>query len=103
MKSAVDNAADKEQVQRAVRADKRNRQRRIEDTKTVLSTREGRRYLWELMSACRVFATCYSSDAPEMAFKEGMRNVGLMVLSDLNECGSEWYSLMLKENCNVDD
>ena len=55
------------------------------DIAAVFSTREGRRFFARLMHDCGLYITSLSlansERTHEMAFREGARNVGLMVLS----------------------
>lgn len=52
-----------------------------EDLRALLSTREGARFLCRLLDVCGVDRGSYTTtgDALNMAFREGMRSVGLML------------------------
>ncbi len=80
------------QRQRADRAETR----RLAALKTVMATAEGRRYLWWLLDRCGVFRTSFTGDNSTF-FNEGMRNVGLMVLGDVNAACPEQYLVMINE------
>ena len=56
-----------------------------EDFRALLSTREGARFLCRLLDVCGVDRGSYTpaGDTHNMAFREGMRSVGLML--------TEWY------------
>lgn len=69
--------------------------------KSVLSTVQGRRFVWGMLERCGVYSLSYTGDPTRTAFNEGMRNVGLLLIALLNECGDEWYGVMQKENSSV--
>jgi len=82
-------ADDRERAERA--------QRRLE-TREIMATPTGRRFLARWLERCGVFTVCYdpSSDR-NTTFNLGMRNVGLMLMADLEEAGVDLYAAMLKE------
>ena len=56
------------------------------DLGAIFSTREGARFFSALLDLCGVFRLSYQGEETHaMAFKEGARNVGLQVLSALEE------------------
>lgn len=93
----VKNAADKDQVRRAQKKEQSDHERRLNDLRYVLNDRRGRRFLWKTMSDCGIFQTSFSSSTNVTFFNEGQRNVGLKILSDLNEAAPEVYVLMCEE------
>lgn len=93
----VRNAADPEQVAQAKEKIESINDRRLNDIREVLSTRRGRRFYWELLEFCGIFKTS-NSDQFQIFFNEGMRNVGLKLLADVNEASPEAYLLMLRES-----
>jgi hypothetical protein len=50
------------------------------DLLTVLSTPEGRRFVWGLVAQCGCFVQSFNGDALATAFNEGRRSVGLSLL-----------------------
>ena len=94
--SLVKNAADPEQVAAAKEKAESINDRRLNDIREVLSTRRGRRFFWRYLEVCGVYKTS-NADEHQIFFNEGMRNVGLQLLADLNEAEPEVYMVMLRE------
>ena len=97
MKPLVKNAADEKQVKAAQNAVNDLRKQELEDLKFILQTPQGRRFVWRYLGVCGVFEISFTGNS-ETFFKEGKRNVGLMLLSDVNEAHPEAYLEMLKES-----
>lgn len=95
--SLVKNAADPEQVQKAKEKSESFNDRRLNDVREVLNTVRGRRFFWRYLEICGVFKTS-NADASQIFFNEGMRNIGLQLLADVNEASPEAYLLMLRES-----
>lgn len=91
------NAADEGAVQGASRKQKANRQTQVNDVAWVLSTPQGRRFIWRYLEDCKVFQTTFNPSGSIMTYQEGQRNVGLMLLADVNESQPEAYILMMNE------
>ena len=96
----VKNASDHEQVTAAEKSDEKDEAIRKNDFEMVLRTREGRSVLWTLLKSCGVFRTVMAPDVAQMNFNEGMRNVGLNLLSYIVECSPDIYLTMIKEHMN---
>lgn len=84
-----------------------SRKRHLLDVLAILSTVEGRRFIIELLGACRVFKNNWTPSAEIHRF-EGMRHIGLTVLRDIEDLGikglelyhtaqKEYISLQLEE------
>jgi hypothetical protein len=67
------------------------------DIAFILSHAEGRRFYWGLMKQCGIFKSSFTGNNTTF-FNEGERNIGLKLLSDLNEIAPEAYVLMIKED-----
>lgn len=98
MRALVKNAADEGQVKNADEKEKRGRERDLDDLFTVLSTIQGRRFVWRYLSLCGVFRTSFAGEIGQTAFNEGSRIVGLTMLNDINEADDTAYMKMLKES-----
>jgi hypothetical protein len=96
-KPFVTNAADESQVKAAGHKERRHREIQISDMKQVLSTVEGRRFIWELLSFCRIFESSYNGQFGTI-YNEGHRNVGLKILADVNDADPGAYTKMLTES-----
>ena len=67
-----------------------------ESTSFIMSDERGRRFMWWLLGRCHVYATSFTGNSATF-FKEGERNIGLMVLDRvMTEC-PDLYPEMHKE------
>ena len=94
--SLVRNAADAQQVEDAKQKVESKNDQRLNDIREVLGTRRGRRFFWRYLEICGVYKTS-NADQHQIFFNEGMRNIGLQLLADLNEAAPESYLIMLRE------
>ena len=58
---------------------------------------EGREWLWDVLTMCRLYVNAFSSDPTVMAFNCGMQNVGQRLLADIIEAAPELYLAMQQE------
>lgn len=66
--------------------DESARLREISDLCFVMRSREGERVLRRILGATRLYGLSYTrGDSHETAFREGMRRVGLWLLSEMGE------------------
>lgn len=74
------------------------REQEIADLRAVMSTAEGRRFIWKMLGDAGVFSPTFIAGAPDVsAFNEGARNVGLRLLGDITSEAPEQYLIMQKE------
>jgi hypothetical protein len=96
------NAADPRQIRKAGQKERLAKQGELNDLRTVLETRPGRRFVWRQLQRAGVFRTSYEQGVPDRtAFNEGRRSNGLQLLADIHELDSSFYVLMQKES--IDD
>lgn len=69
----------------------------VEDTKALMSRKQGRRFVHGILERAGVWRLSFHTNALQMAFNEGARNEGLALLAKITEHCPEFYSLMLKE------
>lgn len=67
------------------------------DFKWLMSDKRGRRIVWKLLESTGVFRSSFTGNS-ETFFREGARNVGLMLMSDINTHAPDAYVLMLEES-----
>jgi hypothetical protein len=96
-KALVGNAADPQQVKEARQKQKLARERELNDLRVVLQHRPGRRFVWSLLCRCGIFDVGFSTDPATMGFSAGMRNLGLLVMKDLEEADETAYQTMAME------
>lgn len=73
------------------------RERELNDIRTTLKSRSGRRLYWRLLCAAGVFRQSYMGNPEDTFFNEGRRSLGLKMLSDLMEAAPDQYAVMAKE------
>ena len=68
-----------------------------DDFKWLMSSKRGRRIVWRLLERTGVYRSSFTGNS-ETFFREGQRNVGLMLMAQINEFSPDQYALMLKES-----
>lgn len=96
------NAADISKVREARQRERDAAKLADSDLKWMLSEPAGRRFLWKLMSDCGVFKSSFHPSS-QIYFNEGVRSVGLNILSDLTRLAPEAFPQMMLENRGQDD
>ena len=90
------NAADIDQIKKGAKNEKSKRQVEIDDMKFILSTRQGRSFVWRHMTNAGIFQSCFTGNSATF-FNEGRREVGLKLLAEVQEASPESYLQMMKE------
>jgi hypothetical protein len=67
----------------------------------IMSEPVGREWFYDLLSSCHVYTSSFGHNALAMAFREGERNVGIRIGSDITEASPDLYLQMLKEAAHV--
>lgn len=75
----------------------REQERRAAGLRYILEDRRGRDWLWSLLEGCRIWQSSYTGDQTTV-FYEGMRNVGLRLLSELAATAPEALVTLITEN-----
>jgi len=88
---ANDRKAEAEGLEQSVQ-----RRQEVEDLKWLMGHKQGRRFVWRLLEKAGVYRTSFTGNS-ETFFREGMRNIGLFVLSEVMEVTPEQFAMMLKE------
>ena len=88
-------------------ADKAQRERIAQegeeaDVRWLMSSKRGRRILWRLLEHSGVFRLSFNTNAMQMAFAEGNRNLGNRYLTLIHAVSPENYPVMAKENTDDD-
>lgn len=103
---AVEKAFREQEAQEQAREEQRKRdekrlEKRLDRLKAVLSTEEGRAFLWMLMEDCNIFAPVFDTDHAVMARREGARQVGLRIMAESSAQFPDLYTRMATENMNL--
>lgn len=67
------------------------------DLQAILSSEQGRRFLYRLLGMAGIYRNHFDADPGVMAANCGASNLGLMVLSEMQRVDPESYVTMLKE------
>lgn len=70
---------------------------RVTDLQWLMEHPEGRRFMWWLLERAGVYRTTFDANATVMAFREGHRNLGVMLEAECRTHVLERYIQMLKE------
>ena len=64
----------------------------------ILGNKQGRRFIMKMIGKMGVWRSSFTEDPLEMAFSEGQRNVGLMLLNMAIKHSPNFYKMMVEEN-----
>ena len=92
------NASDRKAIRAAEKAAAIAERQHREVVIESMATPQRRRYVWEKLAAAGIFATTFSTDPLQMAFNEGQRNAGLILLNDVIENCPEQFILAMRES-----
>lgn len=67
-----------------------------EDMRWLMSGPRGRRIIHGILEAAGIWRTSFTGNS-ETYFREGMRNIGLMVLAQINDACADSYTTMMQE------
>lgn len=70
----------------------------IADFKWLMSDSRGRRFMWRTLGHCRLFQSSIGPTDAITNYNEGQRNVGLFLLSQVNDLTPSLYAVMAAEN-----
>jgi hypothetical protein len=66
------------------------------DFKWLMSDARGRRFMWRLLGITGLYRSSFTGNSTTF-YNEGMRNVGLMLIADVNDLTPEAYLKMIEE------
>lgn len=89
-------ASTPEEVRSAGAQTKAQRDADMDDVRKVMATPEGRRVVWRWLAAARVFGRCYTGSS-ETFYREGRREYGLQLFSEVLEACPDLYSQAVHE------
>jgi hypothetical protein len=96
-KALVGNASSEKQIKDAVSKEKLQKLKAENALRFVFSTKEGRKFYWDLMGYCGIFTESADNSGSWTYYKEGKRSIGLKLLADLHELDPNVYSQMINE------
>jgi len=92
------DTSDKEQVNTARKKAARTKADRLKFISAAMTHEQGRAWFYDILVFCKVFQGPYADDPYRTAFLCGEQNVGLRILSDIQEAAADNYLVMLREN-----
>jgi len=92
------NASDPEQVAAKRRSAGKKRKASEDVVHTIMSTQAGREWMRTILDSCHSFSTSFTGEPFSMAFKEGERNIGLMLTAQIMRAAPDEFIMMLKEH-----
>lgn len=93
----VKNAGDPKQVKTGKQKEKLRRESEINDIKAVMETKFGRRFMWRILSHCKVFESIWHGSAL-IHYQSGVQDVGHFVMAEIIAADKELFLLMQNEN-----
>lgn len=96
-RARVANAADPEQVRDAGRRESLEEKQRKADLAALMQLPAGRRFLYWLLETCGLYRTSFNTDPLRMALREGERNIGLRLMTALEDADPRHYLTILTE------
>lgn len=76
----------------------RVRQQEADDLAWLMSDKRGRRFMYRLLGDCRLYETSFEAENTHLtAWREGVRNIGLLLVAQLSRDCPDRMSEMFKE------
>ena len=91
------NAADLDAIKKKGKQDKFNNNQELLDMRFILSTQQGRRFVWKNLTRAGIFQTSFTGNSTTF-FNEGKRDIGLKMLADVMEASPDSYVAMIRES-----
>lgn len=76
---------------------KLSRRQEVDDLKFIMSSKEGRRFIWRLLTHCGVYRSIWSNSAA-IHYNSGMQDVGHFVQAEVIDAAEGSYLQMIKES-----
>lgn len=92
------DTSDKEQVNKARKKASRTRADRLKFVEAGMTMPQGRAWFYDFLMRCHIFNTPFDEDPYRHAYRAGEANIGLQVLSDIQEVSAQDYVKMISEN-----
>ncbi len=96
-KDPTPDVGDEKQVKRKKSRAQRLREQNDEELRAVLSQPVGRAVIWRILQDCGIYQSSLSSEALQMAAREGRRNLGLWLMGEVHSADAQAYALMQGE------
>lgn len=90
------DAGDAEKVGKKASEAKRLEDSRIDGLRQIMQSKNGRCWMWKLLGDCQIFSVVFNGNSRDY-FNLGMRNIGMIVMADIQREFPDEYLLMVKE------
>ena len=87
----------KEEQEKRLENEKLEREILLNDVRHVLSSVQGRRFVWMILDMAGVYRSSFTGNSTTF-FNDGARNIGLRVLSDVMDAKPEAFLQMQQED-----
>ena len=94
----MDELIDKSKQDKLEAKNRRRREKELGDIRKLLSTPEGRRFYWRVLSKCGVFHSSWTGDTNQTLVNEGKREIGIVFLDDLLEASPNVFAQLQREH-----
>lgn len=94
----TDNSADRKDIRRREKQAKIDAASRASVIRSIMSTIDGRAWLWHTLGQCHCFSTTFNGDPLQSAFAEGQRSIGLALLADIMITCPDQYIQAMRES-----
>ena len=91
------STADRKSVRRQEKQAEIRMAQRAAVVRDVMSTTQGREWIWFILSECHIFSTTFTGDALTSAFCEGERNIGQRILNTITDVCPDQYIQAMRE------
>lgn len=95
-KPLISNAADEAQVKNAATKFKITRDSEMNDLRFLMSTQQGRRFMWRFLAHCKVFGSVWEPSA-KIHYNAGKQDIGHFLQSEIVEADQDMYFKMMTE------
>ncbi len=95
------NAASEKSIREAKKAQKRDQDNEAIVIRQLMSTPQGRRWVWLFLEDTRMFHEAGSLEGNVLAYREGQRNIGLKFFAKVTSHAPAQYLQMTSENSGV--
>lgn len=95
-RNPYDLDANEDSERRKVEKDERARRTNLDDMKWLMGGPRGRRIMYGILEQAGIWRTSFTGNS-ETFYREGMRNIGLMLLSRITDACPDEYINMVRE------
>ena|SRR3990167_55630 len=95
--SLIQNAGDQKQIKNADDKIKLRRANELTDIKFMLSSFQCRRFLWRLLSYCKIMGSVFAL-SEEIYYNSGQQDIGHFIVAEICAADEKGFLKMMEEN-----